>query len=189
MNVPKARNIVPAMIMAGSAAVPVLTIAEIFAHTSSGASPLAGVQGAPIAAAPQRPASTGKPASSGTPSGAGTYTGSAVSQPYGTVQAALTVQGGKITDVTITAPQDNPRSAFINQQAVPILRQETLQAQSARINLVSGATLTSEAYTQSLQSALDRAGSQGNAPKANSSSTSAQGSALQAPSIAGGGDD
>jgi uncharacterized protein with FMN-binding domain len=81
-----------------------------------------------------------------------------VDDPFGTVQATITVTGSKITNVSITAPQDNPRSAFINQQAVPLLQQETLQAQSATIDLISGATITSEAYIQSLQIALQTAG-------------------------------
>jgi uncharacterized protein with FMN-binding domain len=74
------------------------------------------------------------------------------------VQATITVTGKKITNVSITAPEDNPRSAGINQQAVPLLQSETLQAQSANVNLVSGATFTSDAYIQSLQGALQTAG-------------------------------
>jgi uncharacterized protein with FMN-binding domain len=54
-------------------------------------------------------------------------------------------------------PTDRPRSAEINAQAGPLLRQEVLQAQSAKINVVSGATYTSEAFAQSLQVAIQRA--------------------------------
>jgi uncharacterized protein with FMN-binding domain len=77
---------------------------------------------------------------------------------FGLVQATLTVRSGKITNVSITAPQDNPTSQYINQQVVPMLRSETLQAQSANINGISGATVTSDAYYQSLQNALSKAG-------------------------------
>ena len=77
---------------------------------------------------------------------------------FGPVQATLTVRNGKITWVKITAPQDNPTSAYINQQVVPMLRSETLKAQSSNINGISGATVTSDAYYQSLQSALTNAG-------------------------------
>ena len=63
----------------------------------------------------------------------------------------------RITSVSATAPNHTDRSVRINQQAIPILRQETLLAQSARINLVSGATDTSNAFAQSLQSAILKA--------------------------------
>jgi len=87
----------------------------------------------------------------------GSFTGSVVSDPFGTVQTSITVSGGKIVAVNASAPMGNPLSSTINQQAVPILKSETLQAQSANVNLVSGATLTSQAYVQSLQSALTQA--------------------------------
>ena len=77
---------------------------------------------------------------------------------FGTVQVQVTIVGGKIQDVqALQLPQDRRRSAEISQYAAPILRQEALSAQSAQIDLVSGATYTSEAYAQSLQSALDQA--------------------------------
>ncbi len=87
----------------------------------------------------------------------GQYAGSIVTEQYGAVQATIVTTNGKITNVLISAPQDNPRSAGINQQAVPILKSETLQAQNASINGVSGATFTSNAYIQSLQAALAKA--------------------------------
>ena len=69
------------------------------------------------------------------------------------------MQSGKITKVTILQePNGNRRDAEINDQAVPILIDETIQAQSANIDMVSGATYTSNGYQQSLQSALDQAG-------------------------------
>jgi uncharacterized protein with FMN-binding domain len=57
----------------------------------------------------------------------------------------------------LALPNDRPRSQFISAQAEPLLRSEALSAQSARIDIVSGATYTSEGYAQSLQAALDRA--------------------------------
>lgn len=104
------------------------------------------------AAAASKPTAT---AVSKTPNGQ--YAGSIVTEQYGAVQATIVTTNGKITNVLISAPQDNPRSAGINQQAVPILKSETLQAQSASINGVSGATFTSNAYIQSLQAALTKA--------------------------------
>jgi hypothetical protein len=85
------------------------------------------------------------------------FPGPVVQGFFGPVQAKLTVSSGKMTQVSITAPQDNPTSAYINSQAVPLLRSETLQAQSANINGISGATVTSDAYYQSLLGALKAA--------------------------------
>jgi uncharacterized protein with FMN-binding domain len=87
-----------------------------------------------------------------------TVDGDPVDNQYGTVQVRVTLQGNAITAVTaLQMPFDRERSQYISQQAEPYLRQEALQAQSAQINLVSGATYTSDSYAQSLQSALDKA--------------------------------
>jgi uncharacterized protein with FMN-binding domain len=68
------------------------------------------------------------------------------------------VSSGKITNVSVpTYPSGNGRDQEINAYALPILRQKTLSAQSAHINTVSGATVTSDGYLQSLQAALDAA--------------------------------
>ncbi|MFJ3380722.1 FMN-binding protein [Curtobacterium sp. NPDC090217] len=89
----------------------------------------------------------------------GTFTGDATQTRYGPVQVRITVADGKITDVTALQLTDHDgRSVQISQQAAPILRQEALAAQSASIQAVSGATFTSEGYTTSLQSAIDKAG-------------------------------
>ena len=88
-----------------------------------------------------------------------TATGTAVETRYGVVQVAVTVQGSKITNVRfVQLTAFDQRSAEINSQAAPILLQETLSAQSAQVDTVSGATYTSDGYVQSLQSALDQAG-------------------------------
>ena len=71
----------------------------------------------------------------------------------------MTVSGGKLTDVSVLqSPNGNPRDQQINAYALPILVQETLDAHSADIDMVSGATVTSDGYRQSLQGALDEAG-------------------------------
>jgi uncharacterized protein with FMN-binding domain len=68
------------------------------------------------------------------------------------------VTGGKITDVTaVQYPNGNGRDQQINSYALPVLAQEALSAQSAQIDHVSGATVTSDGYVQSLQSAIDQA--------------------------------
>jgi uncharacterized protein with FMN-binding domain len=88
-----------------------------------------------------------------------TLTGDPVDNRYGTVQVQVTLQGKTITGVTmLQMPDSHQRSAEISQQAEPLLLQEVLQAQSAQIDIVSGATYTSQSYAQSLQSALDKSG-------------------------------
>ncbi|MET2011850.1 FMN-binding protein [Microbacterium chocolatum] len=88
----------------------------------------------------------------------GTFTGTAGSTRYGPVQVQITVAGGQITDVQVPQyPSGNSRDRQINERALPVLVSETIDAQSAEIDMVSGATYTSDGYTQSLQSALDQA--------------------------------
>ena len=89
---------------------------------------------------------------------AGTYTGDSVMTRWGAVQVEITVADGKITAVqAVEYPQNNARDRQINAYALPVLAQEVTQAQSAQIDVVSGATVTSDGYIQSLQSALDQA--------------------------------
>ncbi len=88
-----------------------------------------------------------------------TVTGTAVQTQWGPVQVQITVSGSQISDVQVLQyPYNNPRDQQINDYAVPILVDRTLQAQSADIDMVSGATVTSSGYLQSLQAALDEAG-------------------------------
>jgi uncharacterized protein with FMN-binding domain len=169
----KAYRIIPALLAAAGTAIPLAAGAEIIMHADGGSSP------ASLAAAPatSTPAATATPTQSAaaptsTPKAAPTATqaaptpqpttrtiqGSVVAYQFGTVQATVTLTGKKITDVTINVNNSDPRSQDINSQAVPYLRSETLQAQSANVNIVSGATLTSQAYAQSLQAALQQAG-------------------------------
>jgi len=106
-----------------------------------------------------QPSAAASPTTSGgTSGGNGTYTGEAADTRYGPVQVRITVAGGRITDAqAVQYPQESGRDVRINSAAVPELNQETLQAQSAQIDTVSGATYTSEGYQQSLQSAIDAA--------------------------------
>jgi uncharacterized protein with FMN-binding domain len=88
----------------------------------------------------------------------GQVTGSPVQIPFGTVQVQVTMANGVITDVqAIQLPNDRGHSAEVSAYAGPMLRSEALQAQSAQIDSISGATYTSYGYQQSLQSALDQA--------------------------------
>jgi uncharacterized protein with FMN-binding domain len=96
----------------------------------------------------------------GSSSGASaTYTGDSASTRWGPVQVQITVTDGTLTDVSvIDYPSGNGKDQQINARALPVLVQETLDAQSAHIDMVSGATVTSEGYLESLQGALDQAG-------------------------------
>ncbi len=88
----------------------------------------------------------------------GRYIGSVADAFYGNVQVRVTVSGGKITDVAfLQYPNDRNTSVMINSQAMPMLRQEAIQAQSANVSGVSGATATSQAFVESLSSALSQA--------------------------------
>lgn len=85
-------------------------------------------------------------------------TGSVASTQWGPVEVQLTITSGSITNVSVLQyPNGNGRDYQINSYALPILTQETLRAQSASIDMVSGATVTSGGYLESLQSALDKA--------------------------------
>jgi uncharacterized protein with FMN-binding domain len=87
-----------------------------------------------------------------------TVTGSSIGTRYGDVEVRVTFAGTQITDVVpIRLPDSNGVDQEIDQQVVPILIQETLAAQSANIQSVSGASYTSDGYIRSLQSALDKA--------------------------------
>ena len=80
-----------------------------------------------------------------------------ISTQFGDVQVRVILGNGKITDVQpLQMPFDRRRSQEITQAAAPLLHDEVLQAQSAQIDLISGATYTSDAYQQSLQAALDQ---------------------------------
>lgn len=108
--------------------------------------------------APSSSSSAGASGGSGSVTGTKSVTGDTVQTRWGPVQVRITVKNGKLTDVTaVNSPTDNPRDQEINSFALPRLRSEALQAQSANIDTVSGATYTSEGYRQSLQSALDSA--------------------------------
>jgi len=115
-----------------------------------------GATSAPAATPPPTQISaTPRPAT--TSNASATVTGPVVDTPYGPVQVQVTVKSGKIVDVAaLQTPSDQMRSQMIAQYAVPVLRQEALQAQSAQIDVVSGATYTSMGYAQSLQAALDQ---------------------------------
>ena len=121
------------------------------AATSAGGTTASAAPGA--TAQPDPPAPTDTPAPGG--GATGTYTGDAIDTPYGTVQIAIVVQGGRITDVReLQLPRDRQLSAQISAYAGPRLRAQVIQAQGDNITGVSGASYTSYGFYQSLQSAL-----------------------------------
>lgn len=88
----------------------------------------------------------------------GTFTGSVADAFYGNIQVAAVISGGKITDVTfLQYPNDRGRSIEINSQAMPMLRSEAITAQSGNVDIISGATDTSQAFVQSMSDALQQA--------------------------------
>jgi uncharacterized protein with FMN-binding domain len=129
---------------------------------------------ASAASAPTAPASTSQPLASGAASGAASPAGQASASPpaatvktvtgtvdntqYGPMQVQRTLAGTTITKVTVLQrTNDGSESDEIDDNAIPKLTSETLAAQSAQIDAVSGASYTSAGYVQSLQSALDMA--------------------------------
>ena len=101
---------------------------------------------------------TGGGTGGGSSGGGSTFNGSVSQTRWGPVQVTITVANGKITNVVVpTYPTANRRDQQINAYAIPILQRETMAAQSAHIDTVSGATVTSQGYIQSLQAAIDAA--------------------------------
>ncbi|WP_040535320.1 FMN-binding protein [Schleiferilactobacillus shenzhenensis] len=85
----------------------------------------------------------------------GTYTGKSVDTPHGAVQLQIVVKSGQISTVNVLAyPNEERRSEQINAQALPVLKEEALKAQSGAIQQVSGATETSDGFQESLQNAV-----------------------------------
>ncbi|MEU9833446.1 FMN-binding protein [Streptosporangium sp. NPDC048047] len=102
---------------------------------------------------------TGPGATAGAAAGDRTVAGDAADTRWGPVQVELVLSGGKMAGIKVLqAPMGNHRDIAINDEALPILNEAALSAQSADIDTVSGATYTSDGYIRSLQSALDKAG-------------------------------
>lgn len=88
----------------------------------------------------------------------GSYTGAAADAQWGNIQVKITIQNGRLTNVQfLQYPNHRDRSVEINNYAMPQLTSEAIQAQKARVDLISGATDTSEAFVQSLGDALSQA--------------------------------
>jgi uncharacterized protein with FMN-binding domain len=143
---------------------------KVSAHPLTALSPASPTQGpgnpsspsaSPTASPSVTPSAAPTPSPSPSPSPtalSGTFTGADVPNRFGDVQVRVVISNGRITDVqAVTLPTDRAESAYISQQVGPWLRTEALQAQSANIDIISGATYTSQSYAQSLESALQQA--------------------------------
>jgi uncharacterized protein with FMN-binding domain len=128
------------------------------AHTTIAlTTPPAIVSTTTTATAASRPTTTSS--SPGAKAATTTVSGDVSTTRYGPVQVQVTVKNGVVTAVAATQyPAGDPRSQQINAYAIPVLNQEALQAKSANVHMVSGATYTSDGYIASLQSALIKAG-------------------------------
>ncbi|GHE30681.1 FMN-binding protein [Streptomyces capitiformicae] len=147
------KRAIPALVLSAAALVPVWRYA-----------PSAGATTTTQSAAPNPSASASAAA------GSNVVAGTTVATEKGPVQVQATFQGEKITAVAMLQQPNHPQT----EAAVPVLIEETLQAQSADIDTVSGATITSGGYKESLQAAIDE-----NAKSASSSSGSSSGSASE----------
>ena len=131
-------------------------------HGGRGGQSLASAQPAPsqtsATGAQSQQAQTQQPAAAGAQFKDGTYAGNSVNVFFGNVQVSAVISGGKLSAVHfLQYPNTHSVSVFINQQAMPYLKSEAIQAQSANVNIISGATLTSEGFQASLSSALNQA--------------------------------
>jgi uncharacterized protein with FMN-binding domain len=146
-------------------AAPTAGVAATGTATSDGAAPTGGVAatGTATSSAPAAPTAevTATSAATSTPSSGykdGTYTGPVLDVNWGYVQVQATIQSGQISNVQfLQFPSDRRTSQRINSIANPELEQEAIQAQSANVDIITGATLTSEGFQQSLQAALNQA--------------------------------
>lgn len=111
----------------------------------------------PPAGTPPSGNGSGTPAASAGQYKNGIFTGAVADAFYGNLQVAVTVQGGMITNVTFPQAPSGGHSSAVSASALPALRQEAITAQSANVNIVSGATQDSQAFQQSLASALAQA--------------------------------
>jgi len=161
-----------AVIVLGSTAAGLAALLSFKTHSVAAADPAPSAP-APSAATPQAasssmgsaaakasatPKASTTQASTATQAATRTVTGTVASTQYGPMQVQVTMAGTKITKVTVLQrTDDGAESDQIDATAIPTLTSETLAAQSAHIDAVSGASYTSSGYIQSLQSALDKA--------------------------------
>jgi uncharacterized protein with FMN-binding domain len=155
-----------ALLTLGGTAAGLAALLSFKTHSLAAADPAASAPATSAAGTSQPMASGASPAASkaapkasaSTQAATRTVAGTVASTQYGPMQVQVTLAGTKITKVTVLQrTNDGAESDQIDATAIPQLTSETLAAQSARVNAVSGASYTSSGYIQSLQSALDKA--------------------------------
>jgi uncharacterized protein with FMN-binding domain len=147
------KRVIPVLVLSVAGLIPVWRYEPSIGTTTSSAT------STPSTEAVSTPTPTATSSSSGsasTPSASSkkVVQGTAINTSKGTVQVQVTFEGDKISSVSMLQQPDHPQTTA----AVPVLIEETLKAQSSKIDTVSGATITSDAYVQSLQAAIDAKG-------------------------------
>jgi uncharacterized protein with FMN-binding domain len=144
------KRVIPVLVLSVAGLIPVWRYEPSIGTTTSSASTPATVT------TPSPTATSSSSGSASTPSTSSkkVVQGTAINTSKGTVQVQVTFEGDKISSVSMLQQPDHPQTTA----AVPVLIEETLKAQSSKIDTVSGATITSDAYVQSLQAAIDAKG-------------------------------
>ncbi|MFF2619902.1 FMN-binding protein [Kitasatospora sp. NPDC058046] len=151
-----------AVVTSAATAAGVVLLLSLKPHEAAGPAPVIGSgAGTGSGSDVSQPSEAPAPSSSASAAGTGAtrkVSGDTVNTRYGPVQVQVTLAGSRITAVDVVKyPNSERRDREINSSALPVLNQEAISAQSAAIDVVSGATYTSDGYVRSLQSALDRA--------------------------------
>ncbi|MEW1824479.1 FMN-binding protein [Streptomyces sp. NPDC088196] len=147
------KRVIPVLVLSVAGLIPVWRYEpSIGTTTSSASTPTTEAVSTPTPTA----TSSSSSGSASTPSTSSkkVVQGTAINTSKGTVQVQVTFEGDKISSVSMLQQPDHPQTTA----AVPVLIEETLKAQSSKIDTVSGATITSDAYVQSLQAAIDAKG-------------------------------
>ncbi|MGQ4429244.1 MULTISPECIES: FMN-binding protein [unclassified Streptomyces] len=141
------KRVIPVLVLSVAGLIPVWRYEPSIGTTTSSASTPATVT------TPTPTATSSASGSASTPSTSSkkVVQGTAINTSKGTVQVRVTFEGDKISTVSMLQQPNHPQTTA----AVPVLIEETLKAQSSKIDTVSGATITSDAYVQSLQAAID----------------------------------
>jgi len=146
------KRVIPVLVLSVAGLIPVWRYEPSIGTTTSSTSTAT----PEVVSTPTPTATSSSSSSSSTPSTSSkkVVQGTAINTSKGTVQVQVTFEGDKISSVSMLQQPDHPQTTA----AVPVLIEETLKAQSSKIDTVSGATITSDAYVQSLQAAIDAKG-------------------------------
>ncbi|SEE66729.1 FMN-binding domain-containing protein [Streptomyces sp. 3213] len=144
------KRVIPVLVLSVAGLIPVWRYEPSIGTTTSSSSTAT----TEAASTPTPSASSSASGSTSSGSAKKVVQGTAINTDKGTVQVQVTFEGDRISAVSMLQQPDHPQTTA----AVPVLIEETLKAQSSKIDTVSGATITSDAYVQSLQAAIDAKG-------------------------------